>query len=94
MAGFNPSYTGCATGSCVRILLGRTSHLVSILLILDVLLEVCRDQANISGRQSFNPSYTGCATGRITMGESLFLDYVVSILLILDVLLEVPKAEI
>ena len=47
---------------------------VSILLILDVLLEVGRAAWNSSRYSSFNPSYTGCATGstaaRVNFSES------------------------
>ena len=61
---FNPSYTGCATGRKCPKMLSTLGGQVSILLILDVLLEDYPGTRWLMGRSKrFNPSYTGCATG-------------------------------
>ena len=66
-ASFNPSYTGCATGSSgSENLAAIGKNGVSILLILDVLLEADVLQVKNAGiTAGFNPSYTGCATGSL-----------------------------
>ena len=68
---------------------------VSILLILDMLLEVwfsnCTSDIDVL---SFNPSYTGYATGSFHLGDLRSLASFVSILLILDMLLEVSPIRL
>src|SRR5690606_8150628 len=59
---FNPSYTGCATGSRSLSFLAIHPLPVSILLILDVLLEDLYHASPSSlFAYSFNPSYTRCS---------------------------------
>ena len=86
---FNPSYTGCATGSLFFNACENCPPAVSILLILDVLLEVLYDSISNTHTECFNPSYTGCATGSLDRAALGLGSLIVSILLILDVLLEV-----
>src|SRR5690606_41735490 len=63
---------------------------VSILLILDMLLEVrFQNTLQRTSAQSFNPSYTGYATGSVVSVSNAPKLLRVSILLILDMLLEV-----
>src|SRR5690606_40799275 len=88
IACFNPSYTGCATGSVCQSMCELCEDCVSILLMLDVLLEVGLVLSRYFEWLCFNPSYTGCATGRRQSSNSSRCLRHVSILLILDVLLE------
>ena len=62
--GFNPSYAGCTFGS--RLFCHRYKFVlcVSILLMLDVHLEVNYCNAFTWRAGSFNPSYAGCTFGR------------------------------
>src|SRR5690606_1982123 len=63
--------------------------LVSILLILDMLLEeYLQYVSKLKHNMRFNPSYTGYATGRMGTFSPIRITIQVSILLILDMLLE------
>src|SRR5690606_1944326 len=67
---------------------------VSILLILDMLLEeVDETDWSIDGSLCFNPSYTGYSTGSAKEAYSISVLDRVSILLILDMLLEALAAQ-
>ena len=67
---FNPSYTGYATGSGGRLYCTIEGANVSILLILDMLLEDWVNASLPAPPTGFNPSYTGYATGSWSLDAS------------------------
>ena len=85
---FNPCCAGCSSGSPIPCFSSSRLSAVSILVVLDVVLEEGNDPICPTCLSRFNPCCAGCSSGswsKIIINEKR---YIVSILVVLDVVLE------
>ena len=74
-SGFNPYCAGCSFGRLLNYFLFLAGILVSILIVLDVVLEDNRRKIELNAEKSFNPYCAGCSFGS---GLNQILSYVLN----------------
>ena len=88
LACFNPYFTGSNSGS-ETVYCTTLQHIaVSILILLEVILEDEADRQINTTIASFNPYFTGSNSGSISKMFCIFVVFSVSILILLEVILE------
>ena len=85
---FNPCCAGCSSGSASTNWKKVSRFGVSILVVLDVVLEVLPTTWYLRMFKSFNPCCAGCSSGSIVGTVVPSFAFSVSILVVLDVVLE------
>ena len=85
---FNPYFTGSNSGRLLFFPLISFNCLVSILILLEVILEEYNCNRRDNSVCSFNPYFTGSNSGRINASFSNIYRFTVSILILLEVILE------
>ena len=85
---FNPYFAGSSSGSVFTWLTGGIVYSVSILILLEVVLEDIITAECMSLHSRFNPYFAGSSSGRHIFFKNIIIQGLVSILILLEVVLE------